>query len=85
MDFRGKIEELIKQPKERRVVFLKTTKGDFAGRVEEFDTKDVNSIALTPVDVLQFSGGSYAIGIPIETIIEVSVITKGKITKSFKK
>jgi len=80
MDFRTKVEQLTKQG---RLVFLKTTRGDYVGRMKGFHPKNVNNIDLIPVDILSFSR-MHSLEIPIGTIEEISTIVDGKIAGSFK-
>jgi len=81
MDFRSRVEEFIDQ---RRLVFLKTTEGNYIGRIKRFHPMNVNSVVLIPIDILS-SSEIDSLEIPIETIMEISTILNGKIARSFKK
>lgn len=80
MDFRTKLEELIKQG---RLLLLVTTNGGFIGRMKGFHPKDINSVELIPVDILS-SSTMRSLKIPIETIEEINTIADGKIIAGFK-
>jgi hypothetical protein len=78
MDNRTRVEEFIRQG---RLVFLKTTDGNYVGRIKGLN---LNNVVLIPVDILS-SSEIQSLEIPIATITEISTIVDGKIAEPSKK